>query len=164
MRLRKSVIFFTTAAAFCLTSHVVSAQQGPGVGPLQGGPLLDNRGIGLRQPPPQDRGPVARLRVGCTFYEHANLQGRSVAYRQSLGVQPGDYTLDVPYVGDAMNDRFSSFECDNPCRATVYIDANFQGDVALNYNYSSNMGSVSGPTRSGFNDLVSSLKVVCRVF
>lgn len=164
MRLRKSAIFYATATALCLTLNVVFAQQGPGVGPLQGGPLLDNRGIGLRQPPPQDRGPVARLMAGCTFYEHVHLQGQSVAYRQLLGVKPGDLTREVPYVGDAMNDRISSFRCDNLCRAIVYSDANFQGDVARDYNQAPDMNDVAGATRQGFNDVVSSLKVVCRVY
>lgn len=164
MKAGRTVISFAVAVTVGLLSPSASAQQRLGVGPMQGGPRLDDRGRGLRQPPPQERGPVARLMVGCTFYEHAAFEGRSTAYRQLPGVQPGDYTRDVSYVGDTMNDRFSSFKCDNPCHATIYTDANFQGDVALNYNQSPDMTNVSGPTRSGFNDVVSSLKVVCRTF
>ncbi|PZO77966.1 MAG: hypothetical protein DI629_13085 [Mesorhizobium amorphae] len=157
-------IAFIIAASVSFSSPSVSAQQAPGTGPLRGEPHPDDRGKRILKPPPEQRGPFARLMVGCVFYEEADYRGRSTEYRQLLGVKPGNHVDDAAYVGDAMNDRFSSFRCVTPCRAVLYTEANFRGDASHASSQAPDMRTVSGPTRSGFNDVVSSLKVICRVF
>lgn len=154
------------AILLSVSPQLALAQQGAGGVPGRG-PVLDDRKLrDLKKPGLPDgqvRLPLDRLQ-GCTFHEDANLKGRSKRYTALLGLKPGVYERAVSYVGNDMNDRISSFECDNFCLVDLYTDRDFKGHLATNYNSSSNLNSVSGQTKGGFNDLVSSLKVKCHVF
>ncbi len=62
-----------------------------------------------------------------------------------MGLNLGEYTREVSYVGDASNDRISSFKCDNICRIPLYTDRSFEGHHALNYNQASKINTASCP-------------------
>ncbi len=158
--------FFAVLVFMGLHISAAQAQQAPGAAPLQGDALIDSHKLrNPRLPPPEQRGPFPpRKMLGCTFYEDADFLGRSRKYTVAIGVKSGTYTHAVSYVGDDFNDRISSFRCDNSCRAQLYTDRNFDGHHSPDDTQVSDLRHVLSPTKGGFDDMVSSLKVICRVY
>ncbi|MCX7995926.1 MAG: metallophosphoesterase [candidate division WOR-3 bacterium] len=92
----------------------------------------------------------AKLSGRLEVYKDANYGGRKEIFIAS------DRYLYGNYIG---NDEISSFKIYGPCRVTFYKDANFSG-ASLTYDISANQNYFSPSMPSGWNDEVSSIKIV----
>jgi hypothetical protein len=80
------------------------------------------------------------------FYQHANFQGAESCYTG---------TVRIPFVGNNLNDQFSSLKVGKKVTATIFRDSNYNGDSKL---YESNISFLNN-----FNDEISSFTVTEKV-
>ncbi|MCK9550531.1 hypothetical protein [Aquamicrobium sp.] len=159
---------------FCLIVSIVpaTAQVGVGTGPLKKIPLLDDRKMQnipdmlrerMRNSLDGQPRPAFRQR-GCTFYEHANYQGKSKKFTVRTIINVGQtenvtaYREVINYIGNDLNDRVSSIRCDDKCGGWAAIHANMGGQMVPFVDPLPNLSTV-GDGR--FNDSLSSLELLC---
>lgn len=129
----------------CLVT-VDSAHQGRG----DVAPVLEERCVRSNRPPAIPKGRILLLRI----YDGSNFGGDSTSFIDSAGA--GVYWCDaegfsINYVGNAWNDRTSSFRTYSRCNhVTAYWDANRRGICRSYYRDQSYVGTLMDNDISSF--------------
>lgn len=149
-----------------------TAQVGQGTGPVQKIPILDDRKLKdipevlrerMRKSLDGQPRPAYRQR-GCTFYEHANYQGKSRKFTVRTVINVGQavnvnaYREIINYIGDDLNDRVSSIRCDDKCGGWAAIHANMRGQMVP---FVEPIPDLSKIGDGRFNDTLSSIELLC---